>query len=354
MLANIDKKLAHDTEILSIQLHDEEGAKLSVQDIRDHLLDPDLPSALKDRYLRALILRAQTGGGVWQSAAIHVMIPSLRRLARKVSRHGRTEIDEADSEFITSFLEVLSTVDPEVEDLEAHLCRATARSAAKFLRHLRREAPMEDIEMVAALRSTQSPTEVITEAALQQKSVSRRSTPSNRQQVEGERWGAMLHRLELHEKTQGFPEQKLHTHEKSRVVKNPEIQATSIQHKEKETSMQYPTLPVGPEKAPVQETPSTPATPATRARQKSKALTIPELLNLPAIVSLKTAAKAIDMSIGTAYKLVHQNRFPCTVLRPSHHYKVPTAGLLRCLEIENSLVRLEDVEKGASFAREEE
>src|SRR5699024_12348746 len=105
---------------------------------------------------------------------------------------------------------------------------------------------------------------------------------------------------------------------------------------------------------PAQHTPSTPATPPTRAGQKSKALTIPELLNLPAIVSLKTAAKAIDMSIGTAYKLVHQNRFPCTVLRPSHHYKVPTAGLLRCLEIENSLVRLEDVEKGASFAREEE
>jgi hypothetical protein len=350
MLADIDKKLAHDTENLSTQIHDEEGTELSVQDIRDRLLDPGFPVTKKDQYLRALVLRSQTHGDVWQSAVIHVMIPSLRLLARKLSRYGKTETKEADSEVLASFIAVLKAVDPEIENLEAHLHRTTGRAAGKALRQLYRESPVENIELMGALRSAQNPAEVITEAVLQQKEADRRTVPSSRQQVEGERWGAMIHRLGVHEKIQDYPDHSLYTHEHPYVIRQTKRRAIPVHHAEAEANMNTPEPPAHVEENPAAEISTTIA---IKSQRRANGLTIPELLNLPAIVDLRTAAKAIDISIGTAYKLVHQDLFPCKVLRPGHHYKVPTAGLIRCLEIENSLLYMEDVKQGASSVSEE-
>lgn len=83
-------------------------------------------------------------------------------------------------------------------------------------------------------------------------------------------------------------------------------------------------------------------------------LTFPELFQLPGVVDLRTAARAIGMSVSTAYKLVARGAFPCTVLRPSHRYVVPTAGLLRALEIEAQPIYADDVDEGIGFAERNE
>ncbi len=54
--------------------------------------------------------------------------------------------------------------------------------------------------------------------------------------------------------------------------------------------------------------------------------------------------------MSNAYKLVKRGEFPCTVLRPGHRYRVPTAGLMKALEIEQIPVYLGDADRGAAFA----
>jgi hypothetical protein len=80
-------------------------------------------------------------------------------------------------------------------------------------------------------------------------------------------------------------------------------------------------------------------------------LTFPELFALPTVVDMRTAARAIGISTDTAYKMVHTNRFPCPVLRPGWRYQIPTAALMRALHIDASAVHLDDVHRGATFAR---
>jgi hypothetical protein len=83
----------------------------------------------------------------------------------------------------------------------------------------------------------------------------------------------------------------------------------------------------------------------------SRRLTFPELFDLPTVVDLRTAARAVGISINTAYKLVHAQRFPCPVMRLGWRYQVSTAGLLKALGIEGPGVYLDDVHRGAAFAR---
>lgn len=90
----------------------------------------------------------------------------------------------------------------------------------------------------------------------------------------------------------------------------------------------------------------------SRAAQpmRPRALTFPELFDLPVVFDLATAARAIGVSLNTAYRLAGAGRFPCPVMRPGWRYLVPTLPLMKALGIENAPVYLDDVESGADFA----
>jgi len=64
-----------------------------------------------------------------------------------------------------------------------------------------------------------------------------------------------------------------------------------------------------------------------------QALTREELLALPAIVGLVTAARALGIGRTRAFELARRGEFPVPVLRVGRTYRVPTAGLLRLLGI---------------------
>ncbi|MEV7289733.1 DNA-binding protein [Streptomyces sp. NPDC093252] len=68
--------------------------------------------------------------------------------------------------------------------------------------------------------------------------------------------------------------------------------------------------------------------------QPSRRLGFAEALDLPLCVDLRTAARAFGICPATASKLIRLNAFPCPVLRLGDHYRIPTAGLLRALGIE--------------------
>lgn len=68
-------------------------------------------------------------------------------------------------------------------------------------------------------------------------------------------------------------------------------------------------------------------------------LTRAELLALPVVVDVTTAAKALGLGRSTAYELARRDEFPCPVLRVGGSYRIPTAGLLRVLGIEPPAIR---------------
>lgn len=66
-------------------------------------------------------------------------------------------------------------------------------------------------------------------------------------------------------------------------------------------------------------------------------LTRAELLALPAVVDVATAARALGLGRSTAYELARRDEFPCRVLRIGSSYRIPTADLLRALGIDPAL-----------------
>lgn len=67
-------------------------------------------------------------------------------------------------------------------------------------------------------------------------------------------------------------------------------------------------------------------------------LTRAEVLDLPAVVGIETAARAFGLGRTTAYALAKSGDFPCQVIRAGRAYRAVTADLIRVLRIapENS------------------
>ena len=63
-------------------------------------------------------------------------------------------------------------------------------------------------------------------------------------------------------------------------------------------------------------------------------MTRAELVALPAVIDVTTAARALGLGRSTAYDLARRGKFPCRVLHIGSSYRVPTAELLRVLGIE--------------------
>jgi excisionase family DNA binding protein len=58
-----------------------------------------------------------------------------------------------------------------------------------------------------------------------------------------------------------------------------------------------------------------------------------EILALPVVVDVTTAARALGLGRSTAYELARRDEFPCRVIRVGSSYRIPTADLLRVLGI---------------------
>ena len=62
-------------------------------------------------------------------------------------------------------------------------------------------------------------------------------------------------------------------------------------------------------------------------------LSTDQLRDLPCVIGIETAAKALGISRTLAYKLAKQNRFPCRVIKIASTYRVATADLERFLGV---------------------
>jgi excisionase family DNA binding protein len=57
-----------------------------------------------------------------------------------------------------------------------------------------------------------------------------------------------------------------------------------------------------------------------------------DLAELPSVVGITTAARALGLSRTYAYQLAKNGQFPCKVIRIGTCYRVPTAALLALLD----------------------
>ncbi|KND32845.1 helix-turn-helix domain-containing protein [Streptomyces acidiscabies] len=64
-------------------------------------------------------------------------------------------------------------------------------------------------------------------------------------------------------------------------------------------------------------------------------LNFTEMFDLPVTVDLRTAARALGICSKTAYRLIREDEFPCSVLRVGCRYRIPTNELMRALGIED-------------------
>ncbi|NEE26044.1 helix-turn-helix domain-containing protein [Streptomyces sp. SID7982] len=78
-------------------------------------------------------------------------------------------------------------------------------------------------------------------------------------------------------------------------------------------------------------------------------LTFREIFDLPVSVDLRTAARAFGMCLGTAYRLIAQEAFPCHTVRVGGRHRVLTVDLLRALGIEERPVFADEVADGVAL-----
>ncbi|GGS15281.1 hypothetical protein GCM10010252_63270 [Streptomyces aureoverticillatus] len=76
-------------------------------------------------------------------------------------------------------------------------------------------------------------------------------------------------------------------------------------------------------------------------------LSFTEMFELPVAVDLRTAARALGIGSTTAYRLIREDEFPCSVLRVGGRYRIPTKELMRALGIEDRPLYSMDLELGA-------
>ncbi|WP_413808081.1 helix-turn-helix transcriptional regulator [Streptomyces sp. OE57] len=63
----------------------------------------------------------------------------------------------------------------------------------------------------------------------------------------------------------------------------------------------------------------------------TKSLTVRDLLDLPPVVDVETASRALGISRSHGYNLARAGEFPCRVVRAGRSFRVVTADLRRVL-----------------------
>ncbi|MBD0747821.1 hypothetical protein [Streptomyces sp. CBMA152] len=85
-------------------------------------------------------------------------------------------------------------------------------------------------------------------------------------------------------------------------------------------------------------------------RHRDESVPFSAVFGLPAEVGMRVAAKALNVSLGTAYKQARRGDFPCRLCRRGRIYVVALHDLMRGLGIQDVRVRYDDIEEGARLA----
>lgn len=71
----------------------------------------------------------------------------------------------------------------------------------------------------------------------------------------------------------------------------------------------------------------------THTAVTDRAMTVQNVLDLPAVVDVETAGRALGIGRTLAYQLARSGDFPCAVVRAGRAFRVVTADLHRVLQV---------------------
>jgi hypothetical protein len=102
---------------------------IPLDELRRLLLHGALSYETKDRVLGQIAARAQAGDDAWVVAFAGLLMPGLKRVARRLRRTGGVDAREVGSEVVVGLLEALAHLDPCRDRIAASVCWEVYRRA---------------------------------------------------------------------------------------------------------------------------------------------------------------------------------------------------------------------------------
>jgi hypothetical protein len=106
---------------------------MPLDELRRLLLHGRLTFATKDRALSLVASRAHAGDDLWTVGLAGLLMPGLKRVARRLRRTPGVDPAEVGPEVVIALLEAIARADPAGERLAARLCWEVYRRAARAL-----------------------------------------------------------------------------------------------------------------------------------------------------------------------------------------------------------------------------
>nr|WP_051056030.1 helix-turn-helix domain-containing protein [Kitasatospora sp. SID7827] len=76
------------------------------------------------------------------------------------------------------------------------------------------------------------------------------------------------------------------------------------------------------------------------------------MFELPTVVDVRTAARALGVCPATVYRMLRRQVFPCPVLRVGGRYRIPTIELMRALGVDEHPVYSMELHRPAECVQE--
>lgn len=236
-----------------------------------------------------LVTRARRIDSPWDLATVWAALPRLRQMAWSIRFKRGIELRECHAELLVSTLCVLKSINLRASDIGDVLVRAAAAPVWEYLRSGNSviSYAFEDIDAF----STESADGIVPDVSFDFV-VDAIKNPPTTKRLEGERLGALADKLGLEAAIRRVEERIFET-----------------------DSMDFV-----------------------------------EVFDIPEMIDLSTAAKALRISMGTAYKRIKDRSFPCAVLRRDGIYRVPTMSLAIAMDIDPTAIDPLDFLRGARFS----
>jgi DNA-directed RNA polymerase specialized sigma24 family protein len=103
--------------------------QIPLEELRRLLLHGSLTFETKDRVLGQVAARAKAGDEAWVVAFAGLLMPGLKRVARRLRRTGGVDAQEVGSEVVIGLLEALAHLDPCRDRIAATVCWEVYRRA---------------------------------------------------------------------------------------------------------------------------------------------------------------------------------------------------------------------------------
>ncbi|PGH46831.1 hypothetical protein [Streptomyces sp. Ru87] len=130
---------------------DPEQPMLPVDQARTRLAHPATPPALRARTWREVVRRAQRIGEPWDTVAVAMTVPVLRRMLARLARPAHLERAEVEQEALAAVAAALPGVDVDASDVGRELFAAADRAVHRLVYAARRRSERESGTLTAHL-----------------------------------------------------------------------------------------------------------------------------------------------------------------------------------------------------------